>query len=71
MQTVRFSFAETDIFSFIGEAGSVTPGELVEFLGVEDFRADVWLRRQTSAGYLYAGADGRYATSCPWPRAWV
>jgi hypothetical protein len=56
------------IYSFIGDAGAVTPRELVVFLGEEDFRADVWLRGQMDLGYLHRDEFGRYGTSCHWPR---
>lgn len=68
MQTVTMTRAQECIYSFIGDAGAVTPEELSVFLGLDDFPADVWLRSQVEAGYVFRDEFGAYRTSCPWPR---
>ena len=68
IETTTMTRVEEWIYSFIGDAGAVTPDELVAFLGLDDFRADAWLRSQMEACYLYRDEFGRYSTSCPWPR---
>jgi hypothetical protein len=68
LQATRMSRVESSIYTFIGDAGAVTAEELVDFLGVEEFRAQVWLRSQEASGTLYRDETGRYGTSCPWPR---
>lgn len=67
-QAAQMTRVERNIFAFIGDAGAVTPSELTAFLGVEEFRAQAWLRSQETAGYLYRDETGRFGTSCPWPQ---
>lgn len=69
-RTAHMTRVEQSIYAFIGDAGAVTAEELVAFLGVEEFRADVWLKSQEAAGYLYRDAEGHYGTACPRPQAW-
>ena len=66
--TVQAQTIQERMYSFIGDAGAVTPRELVAFLAEEDFRADEWLREQMDEGRLHRDEFGRYGTSCAWPR---
>ena len=68
IQTLTMTAVAEWIYSFIGDAGAVTLEELVAFLGLPDFPAEVWLRSQMDAGYVYRDEFGTYSTSCPWPR---
>ena len=68
MHTMKLTRVPEHIYSSIGDAGAVTPEELVALLGVDDFPADVWLRRQAEVGYVFRDEFGAYSTSCPWPR---
>jgi hypothetical protein len=68
LQTTEKLTVEERIISLIGDAGAVTPRELVVLLGEEDFRADEWLRGKADTGYLERDEFGRYGTSCHWPR---
>ena len=56
------------MFTFIGDAGAVTAGELSSFVGIEPGTAETWLRTQAAAGYLHRDEFGAYSTSCAWPR---
>jgi hypothetical protein len=69
VQAVRTTRVEESIYSFIGDAGPVTPQDLKRFVGTDDFPAEVWLRAQANIGYLYRDPSGAYATSCPWPKS--
>ena len=68
-QAKQMSRVESNIYTFIGDAGAVTAGELVDFLGVEEFRAQAWLREPGDAAAICTGTrpDGT-GHACPWPR---
>jgi LmbE family N-acetylglucosaminyl deacetylase len=68
MQTKTDRRTQECVYSFIGDRGAVTRGEIGAFFGIDQAVAQTWLRRQANGGYFFADEFGSYSTSCPWPR---
>lgn len=53
------------------ERGSVTADDLTDCLGMDRYRAYIWLRGVARQGYLYQAPDGSFSLACPLPAAGV
>ena len=60
---------EQRTLKLLDERGAITASELAEDLGMDRYRAYVWLRGVAGNGFLYQSPDGHFSLSCPLPSA--
>lgn len=60
---------EQRTLELLEERGAITAGDLAGDLGMDRYRAYVWLRSVAGLGYLHQSRDGHFSLACPVPAA--
>lgn len=59
---------EQRTLELLEERGSVTAEDVARRVGIDRYRAYVWLRAVAGEGYLHQSADGSFSLACPLPQ---